>query len=361
MLARDGAFEDGLQKALASRSVSLLARLTPGSAAQQRTLAAAYRDLNEPKRALAALASGGADEDAADLLEQAQLFAKLERPKDAEEALARAESLRPDAEQRRRIADMRARLAENTRHAQDQRAFAAAKKADDAIEKARALVGRGEKSAARAVLAEAAASAPRGEQIRRIAGVYADLGDFKGALVVLSGLGASKDPDALVDRARYLAALGRAREALSDLDAASALGLDDSRGARAALVYQDLKEYRRAAALLEKAAAARPDDPGLRTSLGVCEVLSGQDDKAAATLEGVVAAHPEFLPAYLTLGFVYERRGDVGGAAALYDRALAQPSAPRFEGARAALTAARDGLTPRARGPILRRSGGPRR
>ena len=81
-----------------------------------------------------------------------------------------------------------------------------------------------------------------------------------------------------------------------------------------------------AVALARKAAGLRPADGRYAWTLGFYQARAGDLKGAAATLEALVATHPEQSDAYSRLADVYARQGRVADATALRRRA---PPAPR--------------------------------
>jgi len=67
-------------------------------------------------------------------------------------------------------------------------------------------------------------------------------------------------------------------------------------------------------AFLEKAAAARPDDPGVLSRLAILYNLDGKNDKAIATSESVLKINPKHLPTLIGLVKLFADRGDLATA-----------------------------------------------
>ena len=73
---------------------------------------------------------------------------------------------------------------------------------------------------------------------------------------------------------------------------------------------------------LEEALKTFPDSPRLWFALGLAHFKQDKDQEAARAFGRAAAFDPKFAPAYAYLGLLSVRKGDVGGAAALYERAL---------------------------------------
>jgi Flp pilus assembly protein TadD len=80
-----------------------------------------------------------------------------------------------------------------------------------------------------------------------------------------------------------------------------------------------------AVGLARKAAGLRPTDGRYAWTLGFYQARAGDLKGAAATLEALVAAHPEQADAYSLLADVYARQGRVADAVALRRRAPPPP------------------------------------
>jgi tetratricopeptide (TPR) repeat protein len=87
-----------------------------------------------------------------------------------------------------------------------------------------------------------------------------------------------------------------------------------------ALVYA--KQYVRAAAVLEKAAAAADAPAGTDYLLGFAHAQAKNFPKAAAALERAAAKTPDNADVYRLLGFAYESSKDYAKALAAYEKGL---------------------------------------
>ncbi|MDP3543652.1 MAG: glycosyltransferase family 39 protein [Elusimicrobiota bacterium] len=198
-----------------------------------------------------------------------------------------------------------------------------------------------ERAEFREALNRLADARPRARAASAMADADVRAEDFEHALERLAADPRPDDADALIAKARARAGLGQKRAAEALLEKAAALSPGREQRHAAALLYQDMKQYDRARALFGALAAEHPGDPSLLTSLAACEHLSGASDRAEDSLQEALRTDPSFLPAYLTLGYIYEERGLHDRAAALYTRALSVPRAvdgdPMREGLRLAL------------------------
>lgn len=79
----------------------------------------------------------------------------------------------------------------------------------------------------------------------------------------------------------------------------------------------------RAASLFRQALERSPSDPTLHFGAGVAAMLLGRDSDAIVSLTRALQLNPRFTEASKVLGRIQYSQGDVDGAAATYERALA--------------------------------------
>lgn len=143
-------------------------------------------------------------------------------------------------------------------------------------------------------LAAASALNPGHDERRRMATLARDLGDFTQARALLDGLIAESPGDGRLhfdrafltarsgDRAATLKALAEAREHAEEV------GLRR----RIAALYQELKEYGEARALLESVVASVPREAGARIELASLDALRGERDAALKSLAAARGLKP---------------------------------------------------------------------
>jgi len=96
----------------------------------------------------------------------------------------------------------------------------------------------------------------------------------------------------------------------------------------------------------------RPGDPFARYSLAMQLRSMGRPADAAAELRQVVQASPDYVPAYIILGKVFEGLGDPAEAARTYEAGFAAASRAGNDHARSELGGALDSI--RERGETTR-------
>ena len=211
--------------------------------------------------------------------------------------------------------------------------------------------------------AEKANSSP--ERRLRMAALSRELGRFERAGGLLGGLLAQKpgDPALWLEKAKLAAARGdapSARAALSRFEtlfvksapddpelwleqAETSLRADDPSRARrslarvmalsprgefqrrAALAYQEMKDYKQALSLWDRLASDNPREAGVLSDRGLCRYLAGATSQALDDVNAAIRLDPGYLAAYLTLGAIDENEHRPAEALAIYDAALAQP------------------------------------
>jgi len=90
-----------------------------------------------------------------------------------------------------------------------------------------------------------------------------------------------------------------------------------------ALVLSEMRRYGEAETVLQHALAGRPDDPVLLTGLGRLRLFTNDIDAAIICFHDALKKSPEYVGALNNLGVALNLLGDVDGAAAALDRALA--------------------------------------
>jgi len=285
-------------------------------------------------------------DDAAFRLERVELSILAGERSEALNNLARVRRLRAlTAEQNGRIVALYRRL----------KAYRLAGEVSDALlhdrpddgeivfERAQLAAEAGERGKALVFLARAAELSPAemdagGEQRRRIAGLYRDIGEFGRANDILLELLRSRPKDAELwfDLAALETSSGEKKKALASLARAKELSAGDAdhdgeRRRRVALGYQALGEYGRALALFDGLARRYPTQAMFLSDRGLCEYLKGDADAAAVSLRKALKLDAKFLPAYLTLGAIETRRGRRAEALRLYEEGLAlSPASEHF-------------------------------
>ncbi|MDD5302995.1 MAG: hypothetical protein PHS14_07765 [Elusimicrobia bacterium] len=147
----------------------------------------------------------------------------------------------------------------------------------------------GDRGATLAALGEARKRNPSPVDRQRMAFLHQDFKDYGPARELLDGLIAESPGDLSVrlDRASLAAQTGDVPGGLEQLSAAGALKPGPEERRRMAALYQDLREFGRARALLDELIEASPGDARLRLSRAV--IASRTNDRAAA-LESLAAA-----------------------------------------------------------------------
>lgn len=253
------------EREAALSSLARADRLNPDAAGRRR-MAFMYRELKDYHRASVLLGKllAPAENDAALLLERAELEARMGKRDAAVKSLARAAASNPDDAVQRRVIGLYGELREYGR------AFALL------------------------------------EPLRRLRPHDARLWLERAELEARSGAR---------DAAR--ASLRRAED-LSSKDG-------DRKGEmrhRLALVYQSLGDYARALAVFDGLRRQFPYDGEIFSDMGLCAYLNGEPDEAMRHLETAIRLKPKFIPSYLTLGAIYTGRGRYREALRIYDEGL---------------------------------------
>jgi tetratricopeptide (TPR) repeat protein len=205
----------------------------------------------------------------------------------------------------------------------------------------------GHRAAALTALDRAQDLAPsRPEHLLRLAALSREMGQQARARAFLDALLARTpdDPQALLEQSRQAIASGDRASALRALSRLAGLHPAGELRRDAALAYQSLREYGKALALWNDLKADGPARAPDFSDRGLCHYLDGSTSLALSDLETAIRLDPGFLPAYLTLGSIYETQGRLKEAAKLYDAALTAKPRANMEELSALLRKTRAGL-----------------
>jgi tetratricopeptide (TPR) repeat protein len=163
-------------------------------------------------------------------------------------------------------------------------------------------------------------------------------GDFAGAATFFESAIAKAPtiPDLYVNLALAYFRLKRTTEAVTQLEKAASLGPDDPKiHYQLGSAYVEMQEYDKAIAAFEKGLAKPVDlaaDPlalEATSTLGAVYFAKGENDKAAAQFQKVLAAKPGAAGATLGIGKIHFSKGEVDKAMALFEQVVAQhPGTP---------------------------------
>jgi tetratricopeptide (TPR) repeat protein len=93
---------------------------------------------------------------------------------------------------------------------------------------------------------------------------------------------------------------------------------------RTAIIYQELKDFPAALAVLDGLVREEPRQARWRSDRGMVKMLLGLKEEAVGDWKQAIALDPRLLPAYLSLGSYYAASGDRQAALRLYAQALDQ-------------------------------------
>ncbi len=127
----------------------------------------------------------------------------------------------------------------------------------------------------------------------------------------------------LIDRAARAVKDGKRQAALKFLAEARTKNPGPTDRHRMALLYQEMKDYASALALLAPLAREKTADASLLADFGLCKFLAGRADDAIADLLEAIKRDPAWLPAYLTLGWIYDGQKRFDEELRLYNSAPA--------------------------------------
>ncbi|MBI4676511.1 MAG: tetratricopeptide repeat protein [Elusimicrobia bacterium] len=146
------------------------------------------------------------------------------------------------------------------------------------VERAQAAARLGRREEALSALRRAEGLGPGEPDLRAVAGIYSRLKEPAKALAALDALARARPDSAAlqVERAEFLAGLGRREEALSALRRAEGLGPGEPDLRAIGGIYKELKEPAKALAALERLARKRPDDGGVQVERALLSLDLGR-------------------------------------------------------------------------------------
>lgn len=372
------AFNAG-DRALALSSLAQAEGSDPGPR-DLRSIAASYRTMEEPAKALAALKAGTLrlPDEPALRIDEAEAEVKAGDLEAARAALAKAEALKASDADRRRIERIYTDIKEYPRAMDLVRGLLKSAPGDPDlwIDQADIAARTGDRAAALDSVEKASKLSPSYKGSRRAIQILINLGAYDRALEVSKGLGGHLPPEAdfwteqayaavaakKADLAREAAArarslkpegavlrrlaeveeslkekssadlwvdeaehaIGQADKGLAKEAVAKAEALKPGRDGwrRIALVQQYLGRCREARSILKRLAGSEPVSAQLFSDKAVCELSCGSRETAVSDLKKAIELDGSRLQAYLTLGSIYADKGAWSEAVALYDRAL---------------------------------------
>ena len=236
------------------------------------------------------------------------------------EHLAAARALKPGPEERRRMAALYRDLGELdlARAMIDELIEQSPASPGLHFERASLAARSGDRTAALAALAAAREHGPSLEERRRIASFYQELKEYREARAVLASLARDtpREPRAWRDLAEFDARRGSRAAALESLAAALKLEPDLQDRQVMSLVYQDLKEYKTARAMIDALIAEQPSDPQLRLNRAYFAADAGDKTAALAFLAETRQRSPD-PDDRRRMATLYERLGEQGEARAV--------------------------------------------
>jgi tetratricopeptide (TPR) repeat protein len=158
-------------------------------------------------------------------------------------------------------------------------------------------------------------------------------GDFQAAATAFEAAvqKAPTIPDLYVNLALAYFRLDRKDEAVAHLEKAATLGPDDPKiHYQLGSAYVEMNAYDKAVAAFEKGLGTNPNlatDPlalEATSTLGAVYFAQGDNDKAAAQFQKVLAAKPGAAGATLGMGKIHFSKGEVDKALALFEQVVAQ-------------------------------------
>lgn len=99
---------------------------------------------------------------------------------------------------------------------------------------------------------------------------------------------------------------------------------------RLAMIYREMKEYKKAIAACRKALRIDPQLYGAYDFMGIAYRRSGQIDKAIECYKKALAINPSYIRIYYNMGIAYEKNGDLDQAISAYKKAA--DANPNFAG-----------------------------
>ena len=151
-----------------------------------------------------------------------------------------------------------------------------------------------------------------------LSGALEDAGkDFSAALVL-----SPHSVDALKRRAQVYSALGREKEALTDLDAAVQVSKDADSYYQRGLSYYKLRNYRRGITDLQTSARLEHANKATYNYMGQCYICMGQPTLALENFRKALALDPSYKEALVNLGQAYKEWAKEREAFESFDLAL---------------------------------------
>ena len=347
-----GLFRAELQSQLGRRGGALneLEQAAAFGPVQRRLIAAVYRRLGQPARALAALGVDG-DSGPEGRIERAELLFAAGKRNSALRELKRGEAPDWNGFHLVRAANLLNQIrGDRAPTALDASWRRFSRDAPFHLARAERLMELG-------AVEEAARWLRRADEASLVQGVPADTEPASGASEGEAAAAALEvllqvrpaDPDLHLRRAEDRARSGLRPEAAESLGQALSLGLPPDGLRRAARLYQSMQDYD-SALRIWKGLVLREDRVTKDFSdKGVCEYLKGDRKQGVADLQKAIALAPGNLEAYLSLGSIHAAEGDWVRALEIYDRGLSAAPVGSDREARRQLSSARDGLARRFR------------
>ncbi len=164
------------------------------------------------------------------------------------------------------------------------------------------------------------------ETLKQLSTIYIAIKDFKRALDISQRLFAQDSTDDRVNFtiASLLAELDRASEADQYFARTIELNKDDPRYfTNWAFLHMGNKNYSRAIQILQRGAQHHPKAADIWGLLGSAYERAGQDSSALKALDHSLELDATQIGPYITLGYVFDRRGEYQKALDVYNQAIA--------------------------------------
>ncbi|MCX5797401.1 MAG: tetratricopeptide repeat protein, partial [Elusimicrobia bacterium] len=313
-----------------------------------------YADLGEYHSALAMLQGPlkSSPENSRLWLEQADLAAGSGDRKLALESLARVQTAKLDARERSKMRGIYANLGEYPAPLAMLQSLLKSSP-DDAklrLEQADLAARAGDRKLALESLARVRTAKLDAREVSRMRAIQASLAERQAPPAMPPSPPPPKNsPDesrSWLEQAELAARAGDRKSALESLARVQAFGRKEDR-LRTAMIYQDLKMFGPELDLLRQLAKEQPSNARLFADMGVCHYLSGSTPEAIVQLKSSIKLDPDYLPAYITLGYLYTESRLHKEALDVYSAALARPPAPGQETLRKRLAEAQSLLLKR--------------
>ncbi|MBI5622397.1 MAG: tetratricopeptide repeat protein [Elusimicrobia bacterium] len=315
---------------------------SPGLRPQERRrLAACYRDIGEPARALAAfrkLLAGDAPPASADLLAAAEAAVSAEERDEALRLLGAAEKAGLSLDETRRAAGLYGTLGASAASLRllDKLSAQEPQTPSSLVERAASSAAAGRRSQALSRLEAALALGTTAEELRRAAAAFRNMGERNRALDLYAEL-VRREPGkaaAHIDLAQASADAGRREAALASLARGRGLRPTAEERRLIALAYLSLGSPADCLSLLRTVPTSGQDAADRWSDLGVCALQAGSRNEAEAAFRSSLRLDPGHLPAAAGLGSMLAGSGRAKEALAVYDRALSRPAPRRWSGLR---------------------------